>query len=210
MDEGLAEYALAREVSRLEREQAKLDVREDYHEAGYFTVRPTCPPSAGFYVQGGRIAMVPSWDGVTYYLRGGLVDLETHQETYWDHVFTNAGWYLPLYVTVNWLYTAWDSGYVDVTDAVRFHGAEPGPGFGYSGGGFVEFETAAEAEDAIDAKDPRYLIQDHIVEEGIPIARIVLRNNGDTARPNQFLPVEMANRGQSYLWGKFYDGRMKL
>lgn len=207
MDAG--ELALYREVQRLERQQKKLDSRMDNADAMQFTVHPTCPPSVGFYVHGGRIAMIPSWDGVTYYLTSGTVDLQTHTESYWDYVFTNANWYLPLYMTISWYYTAWDGGYAEVTDAVRFHGAEPGPGFGYWGGGFVEYATAAEAEAAIDT-DPPLPSTDYIIETGIPCCRLILRNNGNTTLPNQFQPVDAVNRGRSYLWGQYRDGRDKL
>lgn len=177
--------------------------------AGYnFLVRPTCPPSIGFHVTGGRIAMPPSWDACTFFVNAGTIDLQTHEESYWDYVFTNANWYLPLYVTVAWYYVGWGPSYIDMADAIRFHGAEPGPGFGYLGGGFVEFATAIEAEGAIDEQNSDYSKQDYICETGEPIARLILRNNGNTMQPNQFMIVDGTNRGRSYIWGRYCNQRM--
>ena len=60
-----------------------------------------------------------------------------------------------------------------------------------------EFETAAEAEDAC-----REIRGDAAFSYGVAAAGLVLRNNGNTDSPNQYMPVDMVNRGRSYLFGK--------
>jgi hypothetical protein len=207
VDERLAEQSLRREVARLERQQAKLAARDDNADAMQFTVHATCPPSVGFYVHGGRMVMPPSWDSSCFFVNSGVVDLTTYDLDYWPYTFTNANWYLPLYATIGWYYVAWDQGYVDMQDTVRFHGATTGPGFGYSGGGFVEYETAAEAEQSLSGAD---YIQDYICETGEPLCKLILMNNGNTAESNQFRPVDAVNRGRSYLFGLFRNGRMMM
>lgn len=182
----------------------------DNADAMQFTVHPTCPPSVGLYVRGGRMALPPSMGACMFYVNDGHVDLQTHNQNYWPYTFANPYWYLPLYVTITWYYTAWGDPYVNVSDpdVILLHGSIPGPGFGYSGGGYEEFETAAEAEDAIDAQRDD-VFQDYICELGEPVARLVLRNNGNVMLPSQFQPVDPINRGRSYIWGLFRDGRFK-
>lgn len=69
------------------------------------------------------------------------------------------------------------------------------PAFTLVGSG-VEYATAAEAEEALEA----WLYADQVYWWGFPLCGIILRNDGTVGGGCPILPVDMVNRGRSYLW----------
>jgi len=208
MDAGVRWTVLEGRLSQLERNRRRSAGTPDNWDAYQFTAFPTCPPTAALYIRGGRMVWPASWgEGVSYYLSDATLDFTSEDaslDAQWPYSFTNANWYLPIYVTITW---SGASATIDAdgygTPRFRLYGADY---YSYWGGGYTEYETSAEAEDAISGLDTSFY-QDHLVEVGLPICRVVLRNNGVTGQPYQFLPVQKVNRGQSYLWGLFRNGR---
>lgn len=195
-------------LSRIEKKQAQRAGAAQNWDAYQFTAGAICPPTTSIYVRGGRMVWPASWaEGVSYYLSDETLDFTTPEASIayqWPYSFTNANWYLPVYVVIAWLgayTTIEDTGYG--TPRFRLYGADY---YSFYGGGFVEYETSGEAEDAIDGTNPDFY-QDHICEVGLPICRVILRNNGTVGEPYQFMPVDAVNRGRSYLWGQFRNGR---
>jgi hypothetical protein len=161
----------------------------------YWTVLPTCPPSTSIRFIGGRYVYPPSAGAYNYWGWGGtdnIYDLTNWNVTRTSYVFTNPYWYAAAI-----LVRTWSSG------DIRIYGPHP-PGYG--GGNMTEFETAGEAEASIDD-----WVSSAITEIGIPLCRIVFRNDGRTEplydASGTFLmalmPIDMNNRGRSYLWGHF-------
>jgi hypothetical protein len=195
------------QLRRLEKKQARRAGNAQNWDAYQFTATPTCPPSTALAVRGGRMVWPSSWaEGVSYYLADGTLDFATEDAStgpQWPYSFSNANWYLPVYVIITWYgaYTTITDGYG--TMQFRLYGADY---FSWSGGGFIEYETAAGAEDAINATNPNFY-QDHLCEVGLPVCRVILRNNGITGEPYQFMFIDKVNRGRGYLWGQFRNGR---
>lgn len=199
---------LQEHVRQLEKNQRHQAGAAQNWDAYQFTATPTCPPSAAIFVRGGRMVWPASWaEGVSYYLSDTTLDFTSADASIcceWPYSFTTANWYLPIYVILSWQYAyvnIEDTGYG--TPSFRLYGADY---YSYSGGGFVEYETAEDAEAAIDGTNPDFY-QDHMTEVGLPLCRVILRNSGVVDVPYQFMPVDMVNRGRSYLWGQFRNGR---
>lgn len=195
-------------LNRLEKQQRQQAGAAQNWDAYQFTVSPTCPPSTSIHVRGGRMTWPPSWgEGVSYYLSDITLDLtdeDASADAQWPYTCQNAYWYVPIYVTIAWFAASArieDTGYGE--PRFRFYGAEY---YSFTGGGYAEYETSGEAEEAISGTNPDF-IQDQLTEVGLPICRLILRNNGTTGLPSQFMPIDMVNRGRSYLWGKFLNGR---
>lgn len=118
-----------------------------------------------------------------YWVDGGLYDLTAyhygHQWFIFSQPYYYTYWYFgiylgsrtrPLYVTARYYLT----GYVGQRE---WPTAE-------------EVEAAALADEAGGSFYPAWY--------GIPLGIVILRNNGVVGQRNQFLPVEMSNRGNSY------------
>jgi len=178
----------------------------DYYQ---FLVRATCPPTASIFISQGRAAFTPrsTSGGVHYFIKAATINItdEDAAVIFWPYTCINAGWYVPIYVVLNWLDIDDDvdeSGFI--TPTLRFFGAEYES---YLGGGFVEYETSSAAEAAIDAQNPE-AVQDHIGESGLPLCRLILRIS--TPGDNQFMEIDAVNRERSYLWGQFRNQRYMM
>lgn len=205
-----AQYqVLNKQLRKLEKKQRQQAGSAQNWDAYQFTVSPIAPPSTSIYIRGGRMTWPASWnEGVSYYLADKTLDLANTDASVgpeWPYSCNNANWYVPIYVCISW-YFAYsyieDTGYGEQT--YRLFGADY---YGWAGGGFVEYETAAEAEAAIDGTNVDF-IQDQMTETGLPICRLILRNDGTTGIPNRWMPIDAVNRGRSYLWGQFRNGRL--
>jgi len=185
---------LNRRLRDLERRERKARSDADYRNSddANFKVRATCPPSTSVLITGGWACYPPSFydGGLAWFAETQTVDLadEDAAPFYWPYTFTNAYWYMPLVVG---LYL---SGEPSGSAPFQLYGT--GTPRYLTGGGNEEFETATEAEGALDT-----FIDDNVCESCLALCRLVLRNNGNTIDPNQFQPIDQVNRGRSYIWG---------
>ena len=197
-------------IRRLEKQQQQqagtVQNADDYQ----FTVSPTCPPSTRLTVRGGFTWWTAAEiNPAGFYIPTYTVDIADPDKVSvsilpgYTYTFTNAYWYAPCVLGLSsdvwpppeppetWSSTPPDNMlflYGDVGDP--YH---------------AEFETAAEAEAAC-----QEIRADFAVAYGIVIAGLILRNNGNTAEANQYQPVDMVNRGRSYLFGGRRSNSWKL
>jgi len=191
------------QVRRLERAQRQQAGAVQNADAYQFIVSPTCPPSTSIVYRGGLAwwSAAEFWPA-GWYIPGYTVDLTDSAKVSvrinysgYTYTFTNAYWYAPCVVILT-NYATWPPPEPPATWPT-----EPPDTIFYLYGGigapyFQEFETAAEAEDAC-----RLIRGDPVAYYGLVMASIILRNNGNIADPNQWMPVDKINRGRSYLFG---------
>lgn len=162
-----------------------------------FRLSPTCPPSTSIAFRGG-LAWWPAYSfwPAGFYIPSYTVDLSTVSVRInysgYTYTFTNANWYAPCIFTISQSLwpppeDTWPTTIPD--DSIYLYG---GVGSPY----LEEFETAGEAEIAL-----REIIGDRASFSGIAAGGLILRNNGNTADENQYMPVDQINRGRSYLFG---------
>lgn len=185
-------------------------VREQ--DAYSFSLSPTCPPSTTIRFSGGY-----SWQVYSYLIEYGWhipsyeVDITDPNKVSvrlgfagYTHTFSHANWYAPcLFVVSNDLEppTPPDTWPEEIDDySVYLYGNVAG---GTTPPYLVEYETSAQAEDAC-----RQIIGHASAAYGMVCGGIILRNNGNTYAPNEYAPVDMVNRGRSYLFGKKRYGWM--
>jgi hypothetical protein len=167
-----------------------------------FALFPTCPASTSIVFAGGlgwysANALWPSG----YYLPTYEVDLTdpakvSVRRSYsgYTYTFTNAHWYAPAIVIIsNYIWPGpappdtWPEEPPD--DMLYLYGQGTSPYL-------AEFETAAEAEEACTE-----IIGENAAPYGVAAGGVILRNNGDVTNANQYMPVDFANWGRSYLFG---------
>jgi hypothetical protein len=184
-------------IGKQQRRWAGSEQNWDYYQ---FTASPTCPPTTGIVIRGGRACFPSSDIGLNYYYNTATIDFTSGDASAgyaWPYTCLNSGWYVPIYIGLYYGSTAPDMLFY-------IFGAEYAS---YTGGGFVEYETAGEAEAAIYGSDPTK-IQDHVRESTLPICRAVLRVSG--AGVSKYMVMDAVNRGRSYLLGQFRDGRYEV
>ena len=172
----------------IEKKQERMAGRagDDYPQS--FTLSPTCPPSTSVHFTGGF-----RWEVLGYLIERGwtmpgyTVDLSNPDDWYPWYTYTNAYWYSPcLFVVPKWTYppefpNPWPD---DIPNKPYLYGFMTG-----------EYETAAEAEDAC-----RGICMEEL-NRGTNAGGIILRNNGNLITyEDQFMPIDMVNRGRSYLF----------
>jgi len=200
--------ALDRQVRTLERQQQQRAGTAQNWDAYQFTVSPTCPPSTSVFFRGGRYSFTAHSTGYLRNIHNSTFDFVEDTDDvyrYWPYTCVNTDWYVPVYMGLCWYgdYDRYTDGYTDNPQFALF-GADYRS---WTGGGFVEYETTGEAEEAINGVNPSFY-QDHIREATIPLCRLVLRISAPGS--NQFMSIDAVNRGQGYLWGQFRDGRYSL
>ena len=186
MDEGLREYVWAnRKVALLEDDQAR---RGAYTEPNYqynFRAAVSCPPDTRIHMRGGQVWGDPDqWDGRSWYVDSASYDLADATDTGYNYTFTNADYYRPMAVMLRYSGNSLALG----TDPPI-----------YIMPGASEYATAAEAEEAAYPPWPGGEF-DPDAWWGIPLGIFIIKNNGNTTLPNQFLPIDRVNRGRSYLF----------
>jgi hypothetical protein len=186
VDQGLDALRWAnRRVAQLEQYGDRVGAYTEPNYQWNFRIAPSCPPSTTIHMRGGRVwgDWGAGWSGQSWYVDSAsydLADISDSGDAYW---FTNPYYYLPFSVM---LYL---SGYP---------GATP-PLYVINGG--TEYATGAEAEAAV------YPLISAVPSAfgphagyGIPLAILIMRNNGNTTLVNQYMPVDRVNRGRSYIW----------
>ena len=162
-----------------------------------FRVAPTCPPSRQLHVRGGRIyaaynptfAVSDDYEYRAWTVPALTADLEDVNSVYVDVAFTNADWYQFFLLEM------------------RVPGEIEEPGASdwsfYLHGTLDEFETAGEAELWLDSDSFQHSFPWEHGSIGVvsyPLCGLVLRNNGTPGAGCQILPIDLVNRGRSYLW----------
>jgi len=193
-----------RAVRRMDKEQ-KQRAGTIQTDAYAFNLSPTCPPSTSIHFRGG-LAWYPAYSvyPTGFFIPSYAVDLTDPDKVSvlrgssgYTYTFTNANWYAPCIVIIT-AYATWPPPEPPATwpeeppDTIFYL-------YGVLGGVspyFAEYETAAEAEDAL-----REIVGEEAAYYGVAAGGLILRNNGNTTDPNQYMPVDKVNRGQSYLFG---------
>jgi hypothetical protein len=182
-----------RAVERTAARQAARGQADNWYQ---LRIAASCPPDTRVHVRGGWVQRGPYWvaQQVAYFpaltLDFAAVDqfaARAYLGPGYSGNFATAYAYRPALL----LYSA------DYFDAL-LDGASAPPVIAYAGGTEAEFDTAAGAEQAIDswfdgAHDVAYA-------GDMPLAGIVLRNNGVTGVDGQVQAIDQANRGRSYIW----------
>jgi hypothetical protein len=192
---GIAERRIA-QLARGQERQAGT-IQSDAHA---FLLSPTCPPSTSITFRGG-LAWYPAYSAYPagFFIPSYTVDLTDSDKVSvrrgssgYTYTFTNAYWYAPCVVIVTG-YATWpppDPWPEEPPDTILYlYGRGTSPYLN-------EFETAAEAEDAL-----REIVGELGAYYGVVAGGLVLRNNGNITSPNQYMSVDKINRGQSYLFG---------
>jgi len=174
-------------IRRLDQQEQARAVFEPNAVWSDFKIAPSCPPDKRLHIRGGianpelRIGatsqcdFIPSW----------VCDFENEPETQMDLDFTNAGYYLPLILCYYWewiLYRTLGAAYAE-------------PVFDNVIG--TEVATAAEAEMQIDAFLNGYTDWYYY---RMPLWSVVLQNDGQVGINYAISPIDLINRGRSYLY----------
>jgi hypothetical protein len=96
--------------------------------------------------------------------------------------FTNANYYIAIILLFDVINYA-----AGTTPYFTFTGAE------------TEYATAAEAENSIESE----AMTDWPWRANFPVCGVVLRNNGQVGVEGAFMPVDMINRGGSYIFNDY-------
>lgn len=184
MEQGLVpDTWMDRRLTILEKDVGRVAAYEEPNYQWDFKVAPSCPPSTTIHMRGGTVwgDWGAGWDGDAWYVDSAshdMADINDSGDAYW---FTNAYYYISFAVMLK------DSGYPGTSPPL------------YVITSAAEYATGAEAEAAAfpaiatGAFDPD-------AGFGIPLAILIMRNNGDTTLVNQYMPIDGVNRGRSYIW----------
>ena len=182
MVDGIMERPLNRRLRQLEKDER---ARAGYAPGGdrwyQFTVAPSCPPNRQLHIRGGNAIPSIRWRDFMEqdYIPDTVCDFENATETQMDLVFTNAGYFLPILLCYYGDYLL--DGRDPIFDNVIG----------------TEVATAAQAEAQIDGwlngVEQWYYYR-------LPLSGVVLRNNGYTGVAFAIEPIDMVNRGRSYLY----------
>jgi hypothetical protein len=193
--------SLDSQIRRLERQQRIRAGNTRQYDSDQFVVSATCPPSTSIYFIGGmRWWNTNQLWGHGYFVPSYTVDLTDPEKVScrvnygnYTYTFTNPYWYAPCVIILN------SYG----LDAKETWPADPPDDCIYLGGTnrttpftFEEFATAAEAETALLATRRLQYAQAY----GTAATGLILRNNGNTTLPNQYMPIDPVNRERSYLF----------
>ncbi len=174
-------------LGRLEREQARTEIEDPNQQWYDLRVSASCPPDKRVHIRSGIGTPSGRWGFImgNDFLPYTICDFENQPETQMSLNFTNAGYYLGLLLCY---YGEW----------VAYRSLGPSyqePVFDNVLG--TEVETAAEAEAQIDAllngSEDWYYYR-------LPLWAIVLKNDGNAGVDYAIEPVDVVNRGRSYLY----------
>jgi len=164
----------------------------------HFTVAPSCPPDKRLHVRGGRNACSwnrgdASWDYAQYRIYT-VPDLTA------DLSDSSSVLYVPEFVVVDYYRAYWLCLRLPVTEeeptasdwTFYLHGTDD------------EFETAGEAErwmNTTDFLNYNYLDWDssYLIGSTYQLCGVVLRGDG-IGGVGAFMPIDLVNRGRSYIW----------
>ena len=187
MEQGLVPSSwLARRVSILEQDQARMAAYEEPDYQWNFQAAVSCPPSTTIHMRGGQVWADPTeWGGLQWYVDSASYDLSDEEVTGYTYTFTNAYYYLPVAVHLRW------AGHPDVLlpddPPIKILDDDEQP-------------TAAEAEQIAYRNVSEWLEILPDLWYGFCLGIFIMRNNGNIGEANQFMPIDAVNRDRSYLW----------
>ena len=192
---------------RLARQERKERARPTAGAIGQFRVSPTCPPSTSLRIFGGQALpdLATGWNDYNVQIPALMVDLSNgtiigSSNNHYNGVELSliaptplCYWAVILSLHSEWIYFR------------EFYGDDPFDDFQYLYyGAQTAYTTVDEAEDWIDLLLNGSGVGEDIMQpykwDRMPLYAIILRNNGNTTAPNQFLPIDAINRGRSYLY----------
>lgn len=193
-------------VRGLERQQKRRGGYVENADSYSFTIAPTCPPSTSVVFRGGLVwwpssAIFP----FCYFMPSYTVDLADSDKISvrlayqnYNYIFTNAYWYVPAMLVLSSYGLDYHDEWPDdiPEDSIYLAGTTRVAPY------MEEFETAAEAENRMGANEQL----DASRQYGFVTTSIILRNNGDTESPNAWMPIDLINRGRSYLFRSCVPG----
>ena len=184
MEQGLVPATwMNRRLAVLEKDAERMAAYEEPNYQWNFTLSASCPPSTVVHMRGGRVWGDPTeWSGESWYVESASYDLADIADSGDAEWFTNPYYYVAFAVMLRW------SGTPGTTPPLYIVKT-------------TEYATAAEAEVACypEISDvPSAFSPD--AAYGIPLAIVIMRNNGNTALVNQYMPIDSVNRGRSYIW----------
>jgi len=169
-------------------------------------VSPTCPPSKQVNMHGGRTFLSYNWADAAYddfeyraYTVPDLTaDLSDPDSVFTAVTFTTAHYYQFFVLELR-------------TPSVVEEPTKNDWSFYLHGTG-DEFEMAGEAEQSINAEVFRQSgVWDHGVDGcAYPLCGVVLRNDGYVGATGAFLPIDVINRGGSYIWPRDLRPRLPI
>jgi len=180
-------------IDRLQKANARKAAFEPGDMWCQFKVAPSCPPDKRLHIRGGT----PTPEGriggfaLNDFIPDWVCDFENEPETQMDLSFTNSGYYLPMILCYYW----------DWVLNRSLGGVYAEPVFDNVIG--TEVATTQEAEAQIDAFLNGYTQWYYY---RMPLSGVILQNDGRTGVDYAILPVDMINRGRSYL---YRDARAK-
>lgn len=173
---------LPQRVSKINRNAAIIDAAVESPYASRFRVSPTCPPSTAVNIRSGLAVINYRWGDIQdkTYFPDAVCDFTATDETQLPCNFSNSRYYLGIILCYHddWLLSSTEPPYTIV-------------------GGASEHLAAASAEQEIDG-----LLNgtDDWLVEVLPLAAIVLRNNGILGEDGQVLAIDALNRGRGYIY----------
>jgi len=203
VDAGLADFqqyaALDRQVRDLEKQQKKAAGSAQNWDSYEFRISPTCPPSTSIWFRSGSAW----WNSNALFSRRHTVPSYRVDLADPDKASVRPGYNA---YTTTFTQPHWYVSYVVVLSNYGLDGRETWPETvpnnaiylisGYGSPYYNEVETAAEAEYNL-YTEVNMQVCDY---NGIAVGGVVLRNNGNTGQPNEYMPIDRINRGRSYLW----------
>lgn len=150
-----------------------------------FNVSPSCPPDKRLHIRGGYAAESFNFDGTVQqsYTPTVICDFENKDETDMNLVFDNANYYLPIILCYygDWIAYRTMGSTLPIFDNVVGD----------------EVETAAAAEEQIDRWMNGYTDWAYY---RFPLWGVVLKNDGVVGVTYSILPIDLINRGRSYMY----------
>ena len=217
---------LTSQINDLRNSVSRAKGRENVIQDYDFSISPTCPPSTAVVVRQGKVWINSAW----WFFLGYIVEKPSDTVDFGDHnnigyyqwpnppqgpaldlSFENAGHYKAIALMFSATQDGWVFGERVSEDESFYEGN--GDWKYYVLGGQQEHATAQGAEAEIDVMlngglgdnagvDPSNDNDSRGIYSWIyfPLWTIIFRNNGTTESPNAILPIDLLNRGRSYLY----------
>jgi hypothetical protein len=169
-------------VMRQQEQQASNVIDPAWYQ---FKVAPSCPPDKQIHMRGGLIyhdfaAGINDTYGYAWQVPSQTIDLEDTARVTSTIEYTQASYYLGFVVIMTMPIEDLD----DVQFQLRSLNAESA--------------TAAEAEEQLRADLYTYDVNPWYY--GYPLCGLILRNDGTLGAGCHILPIDLVNRGRSYIW----------
>lgn len=178
-------------IDKLLKTQDKLSSRVEGAEWYALRVAPSCPPDKRVHMRGGK--WFPGyyglawndWDHRAYTVPDLVAEIDNPDSVGIDVAFTTAGWFKPVVLHLSLPGEIEEPAEADWTFYLHDTGEE--------------FATAGAAEAWFNSDDFRDS-SPWEGDNGLPLCGLVLKNSGMAVGGCQIFPIDMINRGGSYIW----------